>query len=454
MNKDLKKYWFITASLMLSSGTIILAQEKQVSTYSFSLQQSIDYAFQNQASVLNSALDREIAQKKINELIGIGLPQISSEFYAQKFLEIPTTFVPGEFFDEEAGTFVPVQFGQSYTAAASATATQLIFDGTYLVGLQASKTYAELAQKNYQQAKIEAAALVSKNYYSVLVIEERLKLTNVNVGRLKKLRDDTKALFENGFVEKVDLDRIDVNYNNVLSEKERVERILEMSKAALKNQLGMEISSNLILTDTLTEIVIDANSITNQVDYSKRIEYSILQSNKKLMEMDLKKNRFQYFPSIAAYGSFSYNASRNDFDIFDTKEKWFPVSVVGAKISLPIFDGAQKRSRINQSKLELQKIENGFQLLENNISFDAINAKTSLLNALTTLETQRKNRELAEDVTRISKIKYEQGVGSNLEVVDAESSLREAEGNYFFALLQAYISKIDYQKATGTLINN
>jgi len=444
---------FICAAAL--AGVSFHAQAQSGESYSFSLQQAVDFALQNHASVKNAYIDREIAHRKVNELIGVGLPQIEAGFDLQKFLDIPTTFIPGEFFDEESGTFIPVQFGQPYNATAGLTATQLVFDGSYLVGVQASKTYEELSEKTYKQTKIETAVAVSKAYYNVLVNAERMALLDANVKRVSKLKDDTKALYENGFVEKIDNDRIEVTYNNLVVEKNKTGKLLGIAKDYLKFQMGMNPDSALELTDKLENIQFDeAIPVESKSDFNNRIEYSILQTSKRLYELDLKRNRFQFLPSLVAYGSFSYIASRNEFNIFNPDFRWYPTSIIGAKITLPIFDGLQKHQRIQQSKLNLEKINNNFKMLEQGITLETKTAQTHLQNAIESLETQRKNRALAEEVVRVSKVKYDQGVGSNLEVLNAETSLKEAETNYYSALYDALIAKTDYAKARGTVIKN
>ncbi len=431
------------------------AQEKQPDTVSFTLQQAIDYAFQNQASVLNSAIDNEIAQKKINELIGIGLPQINGTASAQRFLRIPTQVIPAAALGGPEGVAVPAQFSLEYQASAGLEATQLIFDGSYMVGIQATKTYAELSRKNYQQSKIETAAAVSKAYYGVLVNTERFDLLNTNIERVRKLKDDTRALLDNGFVEKIDYDRVEVTYNNILAEKTKTEKLLELGKALLKFQMGMDADATLILSDNLKNIAFDeALPAESKADPAQRIEYSILQTTHRLQELDLKKNRFQYFPNLSLFGGLSTYAYRFEFDFLESSEKWYPTAVIGATLSVPIFDGMQKRARIQQSKLNLKKIENNFRSLEQGILFETQTAKAKLENAIVSLEIQRKNRELAGNVARVTKIKYEQGVGLNTEVVDAETALKEAETNYYSALFDALVAKTDYAKATGTLLKN
>lgn len=429
------------------------AQNNSSGTQSFSLPQAIDYAIQNQATVQNSALDAGIARQRVKELVGVGLPQIKGSIDAKKFIDIPTQAFRAQAFNPQApaDAIATAQFGLDYSATAGLEASQLIFDGSYVVGLQASRTYEELSKKNYEQSKIETASIVSKAYYNVLVNDERMNLIYANVTRIKKLRDDTKAMYDNGFVEKIDFDRIELTYNNILTEKDKTEKLLVLAKDLLKFQMGMDMKTNLILSDSLSGIAFDEAFTTNEnVDVSRRIEYSIMQSNMRLQELDLKKNRFAYLPSLVAYAAVSGNAYRLEFDFLESK-KWYPTTIVGATISMPIFDGLQRRSRINQSKLNLKKVENGMRSLEQGLTLETKNAQVQLQNSISSLQTQRKNRELAGEVARVSKAKYDQGVGSNLEVVNAETSLKEAETNYYSALYDALVAKIDYAKATGTL---
>ncbi|MEO5571239.1 MAG: TolC family protein [Bacteroidia bacterium] len=462
MERFLKKQILLYAAAALLATNEAAAQEKQdtsqkkqTASYSFSVEQAIEYGIQNKQTVLNAAVDQEIAQKKVNELKGIGLPQINGFVDAKKFFDIPTQVVPASAFGGPEGLTQAFQFGLAYNASAGVDASQLLFDGTYIVGLQASKTYVELSEKTYQQSKIETAEMVSKAYYNVLVSTERMEFLDANIARIKKLMDDTKAFYDNGFVEKIDVDRVQVTYNNLTNETERAKKNIELSKLLLKFQMGMDLKTDLTLTDNLKNIKFEeAMPADEPVDYTKRIEYSILQTNQHLQELDLKKNRFQYLPSLYAYADLSTYAYRYDFDFFDSDKGWYPTSFFGAKMSIPVFDGMQRRSRIAQAKLELKKTESNFKLLEQSISLETESSKIKLQNNIASLITQGKNRDLAEEVSRVSKIKYDQGVGSNLEVVTAETDYKEAVNNYYLAMYEAIVAKIDYLKATGTLIKN
>ncbi len=416
----------------------------------FSLQQAIDYALKNQVDIKNAQLDTEIARARTNELIAVGLPQVNGFADMNKYLEIPTQFVPAEFFNGEAGSYAPVQFGQPYTASAGINASQLLFDGTYLVGVKAAKTYVDLARKGLAQTRIETAVNVSKAYYYVLVAEERAKQLTVDLSRLGKLRDDTKVLFDNGFVEKIDADRIALSYNLVESALAQTQRLVTNSYNLLKFQMGMDLNASINLSENISSINFDAAAIpADSVNSRTRIEYEILETRYKLAGYDLKRYKTARWPSLRAFGNLSTNASRNEFNFFESGYKWYPSSVIGVSLSVPIFGGYKVGFQVKQARLNQQKVENSFYTLEQGIKLEHENALNTFQSNIDKLETQDENRNLAREIARISKIKYDQGVGSNLEVIDAESSLREAEANYYVALLETIISKIDLDKALG-----
>lgn len=429
------------------------AQTKDGASFSFSLQQAVNFAQENQKDVKNAIIDEQLAQKKVNEIAGMGLPQINASFDLREFLEIPTSLIPADFFGGAPGTFAAVKFGTKYNATAGVDASQLLFNGEYFLGLKASKVFVQLSTKSTQRTKIETSATVSKAYYTVLVNEERVKLMDATIVRLKKTLDDTKALLENGFVEKIDYDRLTVTYNNLLVEQEKIQRLVTLGTYLLKYQMGMDINAKLTLTDKLEDVKLDVtNSVSAQkFDYEKRVEYGLFETQFKLAKLDLKRQRLSYLPLAYAYGSFSGAAQRNEFDIFDTDKKWYPTSVIGAKVTMPIFTGLQRHAKNQQAQLSVLKAENDMDFIKKSIDLELASATAVLQNASSSLENQKKNIAIAEDVVRVAKVKYDQGVGSNLEMITAETSLKEAQTNYFNALFDAIVAKIDFDKANGNL---
>ena len=438
----------------MSTGSPAASDSTQSGQQAFSLQQAIDYALQSNATVQNAQLDVQSAKARVGEVRSIGLPQVTAQGQYTDNLIIRTTFLPANVFDKSISSDAPanpVQFGLRYSGSGSINASQLIFDGSYFVGLKAASTYNLLAQKSLTQSKVNAVESVTKAYYGVLVAQERLTLLEYNVKRLDTLFQQTQQQYENGFIEKIDVDRIEVQFNNLKVDQQRTTRLVELNRALLKFQMGYSPNEPIELTDQLLPENVENLRMDTQgkLDYGQRIEYSLLQTQKDLNQLDLKNNRAGYYPRLVATGSFGYNRESSRFDFFTNR--WFSNASIGLNLTIPIFDGLGKYYKNQQTKLAYQKTINSTRQLENSIDLQVQQAQISLINGLDALKTQRRNLELAERVAQVSKIKYQQGVGSNIEVINAEASFKEAQTNYYSALYDAIIAKIDVDKATGKL---
>lgn len=446
----MKKIFFLSLSILLA--VTVRAQTSSTTPSAMSLQQCIDYALNNSNAIQNAKIDEEIYRHKRQEVTGMGFPQISASGTLNDFIDIPTTLIPGEFFGAPAGSFIPLKFGTQYNVTGGISANQLIFDGQYLVGLAASRTVMELSKRNTERTKIETEVTVTKAYYNALINTRRLELMSANIDRIKKLADDTKIMYDNGFVEKLDVDRINVTYNNLVVEKENITKLVGLSVLMLKFQMGMDVTAPLTLTDTLkTENFEQLLSASNTIDPASRIEYKLLQTQRALYNLDVRRNKMMYLPGLYAFGQYSFNAQRNDFDIFDTDKKWYKTSIVGLQLNIPIFDGLQKARSIQQGKLNIMKTENDLKNLSNAINLEYANTKIQLQNSTASLKTQKDNMELAQQVYNTTHTKYNLGVGSNLELITAQTALKEAQTNYLNALYDALVAKVDYQKATGQI---
>ncbi len=417
----------------------------------FSLQQAIDYALKNSPNALNAEQDKLAAKYKKREFQGIGLPQASASFDLKDFIEIPTSLIPGDFVGAPPGTFIPVKFGTKYQANATGSISQLLFSSDYLVGLQAQKELEVLSNISINRTKQELISNVSKAYYGVLVNQERLELLDANITRLKKLLDDTKAYNQQGFVELIDVERLEVTYNNLTMEREKVERLLSLGDQVLRFQMGYIAGDKLQLSDVLPSDLKDETITLAKVDPSARPEYQLIQASDRLNNLNLKRERLGYLPTLVAYGSLGYSALRSKFDIFEHKKDWFPVALIGGTFSLNLFDGLQRHNRIQQARIEVIKNQNNLKQITQVVELESNSAAIMYNNAITSLKSQTRNRELARHIQEVAAKKYQQGVGSNIEVISAETGLKEAETNYFSAVYDAIIAKIDYQKALGLL---
>lgn len=419
--------------------------------YNFTIQDCINYAYEHQDSVVNANLDVKSAAYRVKETIGQGLPQIHSTASFQDYLKIPTTLLPGEFFGQP-GTFIPIKFGVKYQSNLSLTASQILFDPDYLVGLQARNTYKELYDRSLTRSKISTAITVTKAYYQVLVTVEQLRILQADIDQLKQQVDETVARNKQGFVEKIDVDRITVQYNSLVTRKENVVRLLGLGYQLLKFQIGMPIDNVLLLKDRLENIQLEASlsdPVADTAVYRNRVEYSLMETQTKLYQYDVKRKKGQFLPKLTA--NMGYTASYQDNAFGNLYKNNFPSAYVGLTLNVPIFTGFQHVNQLRQSEITLLKSQNDMFMARNAFNLELKKARVTYLNGLQTLNDQKKNRALAEDVLRISKIKYQQGVGSSLEVIQAQTALQDADNTYIQGLYDALVSKVDLDKAYGRI---
>ncbi|WP_094570941.1 TolC family protein [Mucilaginibacter xinganensis] len=419
--------------------------------YNFSIQDCINYAYEHQDSIVNAKLDIKSAEYKVKETTGIGLPQVSGSASFQDYLKIPTTLLPGQFFGQPAGTFIPVQFGVKYQSSFGINANQILFDGSYLVGLKASRTYKELSIRNQVRSKIEVNVGVTKAYYQVLVSNEQLTLLNANINQLKQQMDETVQQNKQGVVEKIDVDRISVQYNNLITSRENTIRSLALNYQVLKFQMGMPIEYPLILRDKLNDIKLDdiADLGNDTTFYKNRIEYNLAETGIELKKLDLKRQKSQYLPTLKFDASYTSSYQNNSFG--NLYKMNFPSSYIGLSLNVPIFNGFQRLNQVKQSQIAVLKSQNDLENSKNGLKLQASQANVTYVNGLQTLNNQKRNRALAEEVLRVSKIKYQQGVGSSLEVTTAQTALEDADNKYIQGLYDALISKVDLDKAYGRI---
>ena len=438
--------------LLLSCSLLVLkslAQETNDKT--FTLQQSIEYAYKNSPNYLNAENDVLMAKYKRKEVLGMAMPQINASVDMKNFLEIPASVVPGQFFGGPEGSFAAVRFGTTFQTQAGLSASLLVFSADYLIALKATKEYISLMNINVTRNKTELVSQVSKAYYGVLVNKERIKLLDANLTKLGKLLSDTKAFNAQGFVEQIDVDRLEVAFNNLTTEKQKIERLITLSEYMLKFQMGYVGKDNLILTDSLS---VSENTEINAstIDISKRSEYQLLEGQQRVNTINVKRLKFGYMPTLVAYGSLGANGFGNDLKYVGYINKYFQTRLIGATLSLNVFDGFQRHYKIQQAKLDFKKGENNLKNLQLAIELEGASAVVNYNNAISSLQVQKRNLDLAKNIYTVSQKKYEQGVGSNLEVINAQTSLKESETNYFNAVYDLMVYKVDYLKATGTLV--
>ncbi len=448
-------------------------------TSSFTLEKAIHYALENALAMQNSLIDERISDAKVKETRGIGLPQVDGSatlMHNAKLQRFYMTYNPDQpgFGGDlsgvpgiQSGDVVAMQnfFQLPSNGSAGLSFSQLLFNNSYLLGLKAASTYRDLATKTTQQTREQIIENVTKAYFVAIINNERIKLFESNISRVDSLFKSTKALNQNGFAEAIDVDRTEVTLNNLIIERDNFLGIQEIALELLKFQMNYPMEKSLAVAGDLNSIKIDRDLTYLQEDwnYTTRIDYSILESNHRLQELDVKNKISASVPSLSAFANMGIGTQSNNIaGLFKTNsnvadaggvgpDKWYPATSFGVTLNVPIFSGLQRNFQLQQSRLSLMKIENGFKSLKDGIDLEIKRGTIVYENSLKSLDAQRRNTTLAENVARVTKIKYQQGVGTNLEVVDAESALREAQINYYNAMYDAIVSRVDLIRAYGKI---
>jgi outer membrane protein len=445
---------FLTIILLCSIALTGYAQQAPPSpqSRSFTLADCISYAYEHQDSIKNAALDVKSAEYKVKETIGSGLPQINGSVSFQDYIKVPTqvgpNFLSGGPIDPNAKLiafpFGPVKYNNNYNIQVS----QLLFSGTFIVGLEAVKTFRELSQRSLVRTRVETNVNVTKAYYQVLVSNEQVKLLDANIVQLKELLNTTTQQNKQGFVEKIEVDRLEVQYNNLVTNRENVVRSLTLGTQMLKFQMGMPIEEELILVDKLEDVKLDEKVAQNTVDttfYHNRIEYKLLETNITLNQLDVKSKKAEFLPSLVLNGGlggvFQENHTRYLYDNI------YYNSFIGLGLNIPIFSGGQRINQLRQRQINVMKAQNDLENAKNGFKLQASSASITFFNSIQSLNNQKRSRQLAQEVLRVSKIKYAQGVGSSIEVTQAQTDLENADNQYIQALYNALVSKVDLDKA-------
>ncbi len=436
------------------------AQQAPANVRYMSLQECLDYAYKHNEDIIVANLEIEKSQAKVGEYLSQGLPQIDAKASVNKNFILRRTFLPADQFNPAApaDSVIELKFGLPYDGDIGLNISQMIFNGSYFVGLKASKALKELSRKDQIKTKTDVTELVTKAYYTVLVSEISHELILANYNRLDSLLRETRIMYENGVAEKIDVNRTTVEFNNIKTQLTKSTRAIEINLEILKFQMGMPAYEKIEITESLSDIVFDANKdLGIGLDIQNRIELAQLESQEELATYDMKNNQVQYIPNMDLYLSWGLNGAAKQFNTLGelgNRHVWPDYQLAGIKLYIPIFDGLMKSKKIQQTKLKIQQISYQRMKLENSINLEVRQTRYNLLNQIEQLENQKENMKLAREVYEDTKMKYQEGVGSNLEVIEADNAYKTAQNNYFTALYEALIAKVDYEKALGILLDS
>ncbi|WP_286757350.1 TolC family protein [Roseivirga sp. UBA838] len=435
--------------LMLLTAVSVSAQE------SFSLEEAIQYALQNNENLKIAMVNTSDAEAQVGETRADGLPQINANFGYTNNTQIPVNIVPANVFDPNApeGATAAIRFGVQHQGQFGVNASQMIWDGSFFIGLKAAKTLREKVVVDELKVREDVIEQVTKAYYLVLVNQVRTNLIEANIATLDSTLRETRALYENGFAEKIDVSRIQVQLNNLKAERSGVDQAIVASKNLLKFAMGMPVETPIALSEELDNF--DFEYSASEVDafsVGDRLELQQVEFLKRLAELDIKNTYSQYIPKVSFTAAWGRNTGNDQFgNLWNENRQWFTNSNIGLNISIPVFDGLRKRYTVERKKYQLETLNYQQSLLSNSLRQQLINSKMALDVNLERLAVQEDNLELAQEVVEVTRAKYTAGVGSNLELIDAEQSYKVAEVNYLTALYDAIVAKIDLDKALGKL---
>ncbi|WP_296705507.1 TolC family protein [Algoriphagus sp.] len=451
----MKIYFAAILSLILIKAEVSAQETPPLEVLQLNLKETLEYALENNPDSKNAKLEIMVAQTTIKEETSAGLPQINGSYGFNYNPLVQVVFLPNQppFGDpSNPSDVIPARFGVSYSSNLGVNLSQMIFDGSFFVGLRAAKTYKALTEFDKVKVENDVVENVKKAYFGVLVNAERIKLSQSNLSRIDSLLEETRALNEAGFTEKIEVSRIQVQRNNTFSQLKRSLTAYDISKQLLKIQLGLPKNYDIVITETLAELNPEEElDALQSMDPGSRVEMDQLNTNMELTQLDLRYNTSQYMPTLDLVANYTRSGAGDSFNTVFSSNNWFSSSLIGVSMNIPIFDGLSKSARIQRNRIQLQQLENQKFFLDQNIALEIYQARQILANDLEVLAVQRESMDLAKEVYDIAKIKYNEGVGSNLEVVEADAALIESEINYLGALYDGLISKVDLEKALGIL---
>lgn len=450
---------------------LIVAVKQAVAQKSFTLEEAVSYALDHSNNIEAKKIEIEDAIQNVKELKSIGMPKVSGRVDYQYYFKTPAQ--PLEDFVTPAviqvlnntvtaqdpipfmeGTPMEFSFFQRNNLSANIDASILVFDGSYLAALEAARLFTNFSEEGIEVTKQEIRAMVTKAYLNVLILEKNKETIKKNIGNLEKSIFEIGEMYKNGFLEKLDVDRLDVSLLNLNTEYAKLLQVEKLSKNVLKFQMDFPMEEEIILTENLDEALdryrVETVSEETELDYSKKAEYSQILMGMELNSLNVKRLQKGYLPSLVLFANLSESLQRNK--LFNGDEVGFLPSVsAGVSLNVPIYDGNEKKAQIQRAKLSLEKRSLDLENFEKGVALQVYNSKLQYLNAKSTVETTERSLDLMEDIYDKTLIKFREGVGSSIEVTQAESNLYQAQSAYINALYELLNAKTDLDIALGEI---
>lgn len=439
-------YRFITLTLVLF-GLSMQAQEKR----SFSLEEAVTFALDSNYTAINAQRDIAKAIKQKWETTATGLPQIDGVIDYQNQIKQPTSFIPAEFFGGEPGTFSPVVFGTKQNASATATLNQLIFDGSYLVGLKAAKTFLNFTENANEKTQLEVRKGVINAYGSVLLAQESIKILDRNITTLQKNVNETAIIFENGLAEEEDVEQLQITLGSLINQRDNAVRIEKIAKQMFNLALGIDIFENVILTETLDSLAVPGMGLMNATEVpDTNVDLKIATNLTEQRELELQLEKSKALPRLSGFINLGTSAGRDTFDFFDGDQRWFASSIAGVSLNVPIFSSGMRRAKTQQAKIALEQAETQLEETQQQTRLAYENAKSEHELAIDNYETSKKNLALAERIENKNQIKFKEGLSTSFDLRQAQIQLYTTQQELIQSMLSIITTKADLETILNT----
>ena len=446
----MRRICYTLVSIVLLASTA-QAQDAQ----HLSLSDCMAYALKHNYNIKNAQLDVLIQHIQNNETLSASYPHINGKAELDDFLNPTKTFIAANNFDKTApaNLIVGFPFSLNYAGTAALSGSQLIFDGAVFIAWKARNSVMELASQNEQVSEENVRYNVYKAYNSLVIAYRQYAILKHSLVYARSLEHDLEVTRQSGFAEKIDVERTSVQVNNLSADSIRIGNMLTVSEQVLKYQMGMDINAPIILTDTVIEE--RRQNILSLLDekeqYDRVPEYNVVNTSLTLNRYNLRRYQLSAWPTLNAFGAMGYNYGANKFNDIMSFSNYAFNSMVGLQLNIPIFNGAIRINQVREARLNIEKSRNNIENMKQTIDFMAAQSRTTLKNAMLQVQSQRRNMELADDVLDLAQRKYKAGVGSNLEVTQAQTDQLRAQTNYFSAMLDVINAEADLKKALGLL---
>ena len=440
--------------LTLLFVSIFLNAQDKKETYSFTLQQAIDHAIENNYTAINAKRDIDAAKQKKWETTASGLPQITSNVQYLNNLDFQVQGVSGNAFNPggDPNAITTIAFGTKHSMNASATLSQLIFDGSYIVGLQSAKVYLQISENAKEKTDLEIREMVTNAYGNVLLARESVLIFEKNKATLEKTLFETNETFKNGLTEEENVEQLQITLTQLTSSLSNAKKREEIALNLLKISMGIDINNEVILTEKLDDLAtsnVDLAVLNEQFDANNSIDFKIQKNNEESKRLLLKLERFRALPTIGAQLNYGANTFANRFDFLTTDQKWYNYSNFGVNISLPIFSSFRDRARTQQAKIAFEQAKTQVTETEQRLKLQYQQAKTDYEFSIEQYGASKSNLKLAERIEAKQQVKFKEGLSTSFEFTEAQRQLYTAQQNYLQAMIDIMNKKATLDKLTN-----